>query len=106
MRTVECERTRRTVDAAGREPLLRGGVGGQQPESEHDRCERLWRRRFLWAAENDEGTRTTIPRVRDSTGQGCVGGALVRVHAGRGQDTCISEQYGGHTRASRVALLA
>ena len=39
-RTVECERARRTVDAAGREPLLRGGVGGQQPESAHERCER------------------------------------------------------------------
>ena len=107
VRTVECERARRTVDAACREPLLSGGVGGQQPESAHERCERLWRRRFLRTAENDfEGTRTPIPRVRDSTGQGGVGGALVRVHAGRGQDTCISEQYGGHTRASRVALRA
>jgi hypothetical protein len=64
-------------------------------------------RRFLRASENDfEGTRTTIPRVRDTTGQGGDGGALVCVHAGRGQDTCISEQYGGHTRASRVALRA
>ena len=64
-------------------------------------------RRFLWTAENDfEGTRTTIPRVRDATGQGCDGGTFVCVHAGRGQDTCISEQYGGHTRASRVALRA
>ena len=59
------------------------------------------------AAENDfEGTRTTIPRVRAETGQGSDGGALVFVHAGRGQDTCISEQYGGHTRASRVSLRA
>ena len=107
VRTVECERARRTVDAACREPLLSGGVGGQQPESAHERCERLWRRRFLRAAENDfEGTRTTIPRVRAETGQGSDGGALVFVHAGRGQDTCISEQYGGHTRASRVALRA
>ena len=39
-----------------------------------------------------EGTWTTIPRVRDATGQGGDGGALVRVHEGRGQDTCISEQ--------------
>ena len=57
------------------------------------------------AAENDfEGTRTTIPRVRDSTGQGVVGGDLVRVHAGRGQDTCISEQYGGHTRGQSCGI--
>ena len=82
VRTVECERARRTVDAACREPLLSGGVGGQQPESAHERCARLWRRRFLRAAENDfEGTRTTIPRVRAETGQGGDGGALVFVHA-------------------------
>ena len=44
-------------------------------------------------AENDfEGTRTTIPWVRDATGQGCDWGAFVRVHTGRGQDTCIREQ--------------
>jgi hypothetical protein len=105
VRTVECERESRTVDAAGREPLLRGGVGGQQPESTHEWCERFWRRRFLRAAENDfEGTRTTIPRVRDSTGQVDDGGALVRVHAGRGQDTCISEQYGGHTRGQSCGI--
>ena len=64
---------------------LRGGVGGQQPESAHERCERLWRRRFLRAVENDfDGTRMTIPRARDATGQGVDGGAFVRVHAGRG----------------------
>ncbi len=56
-------------------------------------------------AENDfEGIRTTIPRVRDETGQGGDGGALVRVHAGHGQDTCISEQYGGHTRGQSCCL--
>jgi hypothetical protein len=41
----------------------------------------------LRAAENDfEGTRTTIPRARDATGQ-VGGGVFVRVHAGRGQAT-------------------
>jgi len=62
-------------------------------------------RRFLRTAENDfEGTRTTIPRVRDATGQGGDGGALVCVHAGRGQDTCISEQSGGHTRGQSCGI--
>ena len=61
--------------------------------------------RFLRTAENDfEGTRTTIPRVRDATGQGGDGGALVCVHAGRGQDTCISEQSGGHTRGQSCGI--
>ena len=39
--------------------------------------------------ENDfEGTRMTIPRARDATGQGGDGGAFVRVHAGRGYQVC------------------
>jgi len=42
----------------------------------------------LRAVENDfDGTRMTIPRARDATGQGGDGGAFVRVHAGRGQAT-------------------
>jgi hypothetical protein len=48
----------------------------------------------LRAAENDfEGTRMTIPRVRDATGQDCDGGAFVRVHAGRGQATLCAGAY-------------
>ena len=40
------------------------------------------------AVENDfDGTRMTIPRARDATGQGGDGGAFVRVHAGHGQAT-------------------
>jgi len=40
----------------------------------------------LRAVENDfDGTRMTIPRARDATGQGVDGGAFVRVHAGRGR---------------------
>jgi hypothetical protein len=49
---------------------------------------------FLRSAENDfEGTRTTIPQARDATGQGCDGGAFVRVHAGRGQATFCAGAY-------------
>ena len=107
VRTVECERARRTVDAACREPLLSGGVGGQQPESAHERCERLWRRRFLRAAENDfEGTRTTIPLVRDETGQGGDGTLLCVCM----QDVARIPASASSTRAipgaSRVALRA
>ena len=70
----------------------------------------------MQAAENDfEGTRMTIPRARDGTGQGDDGGAFVRVHAGRGQaplvrvhigrgqDTCISEQARRTRRTSTVS---
>jgi len=40
----------------------------------------------LRAVENDfDGTRMTIPRTRDATGQGGDGGAFVRVPAGRGR---------------------
>jgi len=39
----------------------------------------------LRAVENDfDDTLMTIPRARDTTGQGVDGGAFVRVHAGRG----------------------
>jgi len=56
----------------------------------------------LRAAENDfEDTRTTIQRVRDATGQGDDGGAFVGVCD---QDTCISEQYGGHTRGQSCGI--
>ena len=42
------------------------------------------------AVENDfDGTRMTIPRARDATGQGGDGGAFVRVHAGRGRCSCV-----------------
>ena len=45
------------------------------------------------ASENDfEGIQTTIPWVRDAKGQVDDWGVFVRVHTGRGQDTCISEQ--------------
>jgi hypothetical protein len=46
----------------------------------------------LRASENDfEGIQTTIPWVRDAKGQVDDWGVFVRVHTGRGQDTCISE---------------
>ena len=63
------------------------------------RCRMIMKREYDF-----EGTWTTIPRVRDATAQGGDGGVLVRVHEGRGQDTCISEQYWDHTRGQSCGI--
>jgi hypothetical protein len=84
----------------GEENVERRDAGGRSPGRET-----RGRLRFLRTAENDfEGTRMTIPRARDTTGQDCDGGAFVSVHAGHGQATCISEQYGGHIRGQSCGI--
>ena len=58
------------------------------------------------AVENDfDGTRMTIPRARDATGQGDDGAVFVRVHAGRGRFRCVQARR-VQTRAITVTTRA